>query len=190
MMDVGPKLTPERVRSFSDGMFGIIITVMVLQLKVPHSPDLSALFEQWPLFFAYALSYLQAGLYWVNHHSLFDSVEQVDSRILWLNLLLLFFLTFMPFATDYVGETAFAPVPTAIYAFVMLLPAATWDSLHRAIGRINLGEGQVTRAAQVKGWIALLLYAVAIPSAFVSPIITLTLIFVVVGMYFLPTRYF
>jgi uncharacterized membrane protein len=181
---------PERLLAFSDGVFAIIITIMVLELKVPHSPEPAALFEQWPIFLAYALSYLQAGIYWVNHHALFAAAEKTDGRMLWHNLLFLFALSLMPFATAYAGESHFATFPTAVYAFCMLLPALTWNPMHAAIGRINPGEATVTRAAFIKGLTALALYAAAIPLAFVSPYLSLALVFAVAVMYFLPTRYF
>jgi len=175
--------------AFSDGMFSIIITIMVLELKAPHTTDPAALLEQWPTFLAYAMSYLQAGIYWVNHHALFKSAEKVDDRVLWLNLLMLFALTFMPFATAYMGENRAAPFPTALYAFVMLMPALTWDQLHRAIVRVNPGDSTISRSAMLKGWVALGLYASAVGLAFVSPVLALLLIFTVAVMYILPTRF-
>ena len=181
---------PERLLAFSDGMFAIIITIMVLELKAPHSSEPAALLENWPKFAIYALSFLQAGIYWVNHHALFADAERVNSRILWLNLLLLFFLSFIPFASAYAGESAFAHFPTALYALVMLLPALTWTALHPAIATINPGEGEVTRAAQTKGYIALALYVAAIPLAYVNPFFSLGLILIVAVMYFVPTRFF
>ncbi len=181
---------PERLLAFSDGMFSIIITIMVLELKVPHSAEPAALLEQWPIFFAYGLSFLQAGIYWVNHHSMFAEAEKIDSRILWLNLLILFALSLIPFATGYMGENHAAPFPTAVYAFVMLTPALVWTPLHMAIARINPGEGDVTRAAVLKGYLALVLYAAAVPLAYVNPAISLVLILTVAVMYFLPTRFF
>jgi len=185
-----PLLKPERLLAFSDGMFSIIITIMVLELKVPHSAEPAALIELWPVLLAYVLSFIQAGIYWVNHHTLFATAKRVDGRILWLNLLLLFCLSLMPFATDYAGETRFAAFPTALYAFVMLLPALTWTPLHAAIARINPGERAITGTAMRKGFAATGLYIAAVPLAFVHPALTLLLIFTVAVMYFLPTRYF
>ena len=185
------RIGPERLLAFSDGMFSIIITIMVLELKVPHSTEPAALLEQWPIFLAYVLSFIQAGTYWVNHHSLYDGVKVVDARVLWLNLLLLFCLSLMPFATGYAGETNFAKFPTALYAMVLLLPALTWNSLHGAILRLNPAEGHVTHAAATKGYIALALYVAAIPAAYIiHPYVSLALILTVVVMYFLPTRFF
>ena len=181
---------PERLLAFSDGMFSIIITIMVLELKVPHSAEPAALLEQWPIFLAYGLSFLQAGIYWVNHHAMFSGAEKIDDRVLWLNMLMLFGLSFMPFATGYMGETHAAAFPTALYAAVMLAPALVWNFLHAAIARVNPGEAAITRTAAVKGFIATALYVAAIPLAYVSPAISLLLILTVAVMYFLPTRYF
>jgi len=181
---------PERLLGFSDGMFSVIITIMVLDLKVPHTADPAALLEQWPSFVAYALSYLQAGIYWVNHHSLFKPAEKVDARVLWLNLLMLFALSLMPWSTAYLAENAAQPIPTAIYAFVMLLPAVVFDRLHRAILQVNTGDDDIGRAAQTKGLIALGIYLTAIAVAFVSPAVSLILVFTVAVMYFAPIQYF
>jgi uncharacterized membrane protein len=181
---------PERLLAFSDGVFAIIITIMVLELKAPHTAEPAALIEQWPTFLAYALSYLQAGIYWVNHHALFKTTQRVDARVLWHNLVLLFALSLVPFATAYAGETQFAKFPTAVYALVMLLPALTWNPLHAAIARINPGESDVTRTAMRRGMFALGLYVAAVPLAFVHPAISLVLILAVAAMYALPARYF
>jgi uncharacterized membrane protein len=181
---------PERLLAFSDGVFAIIITIMVLELKVPHSAEPGALLDQWPIFLAYGLSYLQAGIYWVNHHAMLEDADKVDSRVLWLNLLLLFCLSLIPFATAYAGETRFATFPTALYSFVMLLPALTWNSLHGAIADINTGEAAITRTAKQKGYIALGLYVVAIAGAYVNPMLSVACILIVAVMYFLPARYF
>lgn len=180
---------PERLLAFSDGMFAVIITIMVLDLKVPHSPEPAALIEQWPTFLAYALSFVQAGIYWVNHHALFKPAEKVDDRILWLNLLILFALSLMPFATAFLAETAAAPFPTAVYAFVMLLPALVFNSLHRAILQVNPGDEQIGQAALTKGLIAIGLYVCAVAVALASPALSLLLVFTVAVMYFVPIRY-
>jgi uncharacterized membrane protein len=181
---------PDRLLGFSDGMFSVIITIMVLDLKVPHSAEPAALIEQWPTFLAYALSFLSAGIYWVNHHALFKPAEKVDDRILWLNLLMLFTLSLMPFATAYLAETAAAPFPTALYAFVMLLPALVFDRLHGAILAVNSGDELISKPAKTKGLIAIGLYVAAIAIAFASPAASLLLVFTVAVMYFAPIRYF
>lgn len=180
----------ERIRGFSDGMFGVIITIMVLDLKAPESSDPHDLLRLWPTFLAYVLSFMQAAIYWVNHHALFKDAEKVDDRVLWLNLLMLFALSLMPFATAYMGNNNASSFPTAVYAFVMLLPALVFDSLHRAIAHVNPGEAKATGKAMLKGWIAMALYVAAIPMAFVSPAVALLLVFTVAVMYFLPTTYF
>jgi len=182
--------TPERLLAFSDGMFSVIITIMVLDLKVPHTAEPAALIEQWPEFLAYGLSYLQAGIYWVNHHALFKPAEKVDDRVLWLNLLMLFALSLMPFATAYLAETGAKPFPTAVYAIIMLLPALAFDRLHRAILRVNTGDEEIGRGALLKGVVAIGLYLTAAGTAFWSPLAALLLVFGVSVMYFAPIRYY
>jgi uncharacterized membrane protein len=184
-----PHLTPARLEAFSDGVIAIIITIMVLELKIPHSPEPEAFFEQWPLYASYALSFLLVGVYWVNHHYLFKSVHRVTHAILWSNLVLLFFLSLVPFATGYVGENHLAPFPVALYAAVMLMPALCYMFVYAAIVRAGGHEGAIVRRSTRKGWIAILIYAAAIPLAYVSSWITMALILVVAAMYLMPTRY-
>jgi uncharacterized membrane protein len=182
---------PERLLAFSDGVFAIIITIMVLELKVPHTPDWTALLGQWPLFLAYALSYLQVGIYWVNHHALFAGVERVTHRVLWSNLLVLFFLSLVPFATAFAGETAFAPLSTAVYALMILLPGTAWLLLHSTVIAVNPGEANVIRAANLKAYVGHGLYIAAIAAAlFGLPYLALVMIVVVTVMYFIPMQYF
>ena len=183
-------VTPVRLEAFSDGVIAIIITIMVLELKVPHGPEPAALLEQWPLFFAYALSFLQVGIYWINHHHLFKTAKHISPAILWWNLLLLFALSLVPFATAYMGENYFAVFPTAVYACAMLLPALSFERLHQVLIGTHESDAAVSRGALKKGHIALALYAAAIPLAYVSPWISLALIIAVAAMYFMPIRYF
>jgi uncharacterized membrane protein len=166
---------------------------MVLELKVPHDTDLSGLIEQWPIFLSYALSFFLVGIYWVNHHHLFRPVKHLDPRILWLNLLLLFCLSLVPFATAYVGESRMAPLPVAVYSVVMLLPALAFLLLHACLVATHEGEVEdaaIARSARRKNWLASAMYAAAIPFAFVHPAISLVLIFAVGIMYFVPIDYF
>jgi uncharacterized membrane protein len=185
----GETMTPARLEAFSDGVIAIIITIMVLELKIPHSPEPAALLEQWPLFGSYALSYVMVGIYWVNHHYLFKAVRHVTHGILWANLLLLLFLSLVPFATGYVGENHLAPFPMALYAVVMLMPALCYYVLHTAIIRAGGHESAAAQRSSRKGLIALALYAVAIPAAYLHPGVTIALIVVVAVMYLVPTQY-
>jgi uncharacterized membrane protein len=126
-------MTKGRLEAFSDGVIAIIITIMVLELKVPHGAELGSLRPLAPVFLAYVLSFLYLGIYWNNHHHLLHAARQVDGRILWANLLLLFWLSLFPFVTHWAGETSFAAVPVAVYGAVLLLAALSYTLLVRAL---------------------------------------------------------
>jgi uncharacterized membrane protein len=126
-------VTNGRLEAFSDGVIAIIITIMVLELKVPHGSDLVALRPLGAVFLAYVLSFLYLGIYWNNHHHLLHAARKVNGRILWANLLLLFFLSLFPFVTHWAGETGFAAVPVAVYGLVLLLAALSYTVLVRAL---------------------------------------------------------
>ena len=183
-------VTPVRLEAFSDGVIAIIITIMVLELKVPHDAEPSTLVGQWPLFFSYALSFLQVGIYWVNHHHLFNAAKHVSPAVLWWNMLFLFALSLIPVATAYMGENNFAKFPTAIYAFAMLLAALSFECLHKALIDSHEKDTPTSRGAMVKGYIALALYVAAMPLAYISPWLSLALIMTVAAMYFIPIRFF
>jgi uncharacterized membrane protein len=159
-----------RLEAFSDGVLAIIITIMVLELKVPHAAELAALKPVLPVLLSYVLSFIYLGIYWNNHHHLFQATEEVSGAILWANLHLLFWLSLFPFTTAWMGENHLAAIPTAIYGFVLLMAAIAYYVLQRAIiGR----EGQESLLAQAigkdwKGKLSPLLYLTAIPLAFVS----------------------
>jgi uncharacterized membrane protein len=160
-----------RLEAFSDGVLAIIITIMVLELKVPHGVELAALKPLLPLLLSYVLSFIYLGIYWNNHHHLFQATEQVTGGILWANLHLLFWLSLFPFATGWIGENGLAAIPTALYGFVLLMAAIAYYILERAI---IAGEGRDSLVAQAvgrewKGKLSLVLYVAAIPLAFVSP---------------------
>ncbi|MGT2465603.1 TMEM175 family protein [Mesorhizobium atlanticum] len=118
-----------RVEAFTDGVVAIIITIMVLELKVPHGEDFSALFPLWPVFFCYVLSFINVGIYWNNLHNMFHTVQRVDGRVLWANLNLLFWLSLMPVTTAFMGENHFAPVPVAVYGIDLVLCAVAYTIL-------------------------------------------------------------
>jgi uncharacterized membrane protein len=161
-----------RLEAFSDGVIAIIITVMVLELKVPAGHDLNALLETGPRFCAYVLSFVMAGIYWNNHHHMLQATDQVSGGVLWANLHLLFWLSLLPFGTEWLGETRSAPLPTACYGAVLLLAGVAYYILQTTIIR-RQGEGSRLRAAigrDLKGKLSPLFYATAIPLAFVSPL--------------------
>src|SRR5437879_9459114 len=122
-----------RLEAFSDGVLAIIITIMVLELKVPHAVELAALKPLLPIFLSYVLSFIYLGIYWNNHHHLFQATEQVTGGILWANLHLLFWLSLFPFTTGWMGENGLAAIPTAVYGFVLLMAAVAYVVLERSI---------------------------------------------------------
>src|SRR5947208_5619466 len=126
-------MTKNRLEAFSDGVLAIIITIMVLELKVPHDVHLPALKPILPVFLSYILSFTYLGIYWNNHHHLLHTIKHVSGGILWANLHLLFWLSLFPFATAWIGENYVAPIPTALYGFVLLMAAVAWLLLQCAI---------------------------------------------------------
>jgi uncharacterized membrane protein len=160
-----------RLEAFSDGVLAIIITIMVLELKVPHAVELGALKPLLPVLLSYVLSFIYLGIYWNNHHHLFQATEQVSGGILWANLHLLFWLSLFPFTTGWMGENGFASLPAAVYGFVLLMAAIAYLILERAI---IAKEGRDSLLAQAvgqerKGKLSATFYFAAIPLAFVSP---------------------
>ena len=159
-----------RIEAFSDGVLAIIITIMVLEMKTPHAVNLAALKPVMPVFLSYVLSFIYLGIYWNNHHHLFQATTRVSGRILWANLHLLFWLSLFPFTTGWMGENGFAPTPTAVYGFVLLMAAMAYEILQRAIiareGRDSLLALAVGR--DWKGKVSPFLYFAAIPLAFVN----------------------
>ena len=159
-----------RLEAFSDGVLAIIITIMVLELKVPHAVELAALKPVLPVLLSYVLSFIYLGIYWNNHHHLFQATEQISGGILWANLHLLFWLSLFPFTTAWIGENHVAAIPTAIYGFVLLMAAIAYYVLERTI-IAKQGRESLLALAVGKDWkakICLALYLAGIPLAFVS----------------------
>jgi uncharacterized membrane protein len=180
-----------RLEAFSDGVIAIIITIMVLELKVPLHADAGTLLAQWPVFLSYALSYLVVAIYWVNHHRLFHVVPRVNSAVLWSNNFLLFCMSLIPFATAYMGENQFRPFPTAVYAALLLACAIAFLLLREIVSRELKEAGRVDPRAQArrKNLISIGLYALSVPAAYLHPAITMVLAFTVAGIYFLPEAF-
>jgi uncharacterized membrane protein len=179
-----------RLEAFSDGVIAIIITIMVLELRVPHAADWAALRPLWPVVLSYTLSFVNLGIYWNNHHHMLHVTRRVNGAILWANLHLLFWLSLVPFTTGWMGENHFAPVPTAVYGVVLLLAALAYYILQRAIIR-SQGPRSVLAAAvgrDLKGKLSPLFYAAAIPAAFLHEAIAGALYVVVALMWLLPDR--
>ncbi len=179
-----------RLEAFSDGVLAIIITIMVLELKVPHEGELSALKPILPVFLSYVLSFIYVGIYWNNHHHVFHSAKHVSGGILWANLHLLFWLSLFPFTTAWMGENHLAPIPAAVYGFVLMMAAIAYYVLERAIIARQGSESLLAAAVggDWKGRLSIGVYFIAIPLAFISPSISSGLYIFVALLWFVPDR--
>jgi uncharacterized membrane protein len=179
-----------RLEAFSDGVVAIIITIMVLELKVPHAADVAALRPLLPVFLSYVLSYVNVGIYWNNHHHLLHAARHVSGRVLWANLLLLFWLSLVPFCTGWMGENHFASLPTALYGVVLLMAAYSYLVLQRSIVAVDGAASPLARAVgpDRKGLVSRLAYMAAIAAAFVRPWIAWALYVAVALLWFVPDR--
>src|SRR2546428_9802955 len=179
-----------RLLAFSDGVIAIIITIMVLELQVPHEASLSALAPVMPVFLSYVLSFLYISIYWNNHHHFFHLVHHVDGALLWANMHLLFWLSLVPFATGWMGENDFAPVPTAAYGVTLLMPALAWQVMQWTIIRGQGGDSALARAVgrDLKGKISPALYLAGIALAFVDARIAGALYLLVAVFWLIPDR--
>ena len=180
----------ERLSAFSDGVMAIIITIMVLELKVPHSADIAALEPLLPVFLTYVLSFVVLGIYWNNHHHMFALTDRITGAVLWANLHLLFWLSLMPFVTGWMGENHFAPLPTALYGAVLMMSGIAYYILETAIIRSQGSSSRLRTAVggEVKGRISVLLYAAAIPLAFVNQFVSDAIYVMVTMMWLVPDR--
>jgi uncharacterized membrane protein len=179
-----------RLEAFSDGVLAIIITIMVLQLKVPHDHEITALTPLLPVVLSYVLSFVYVGIYWNNHHHMLHTVGKVSGGILWANLHLLFWLSLLPFATAWMGENHFVPVPVALYGVVLLMAATAYWLLQEMI-IASQGKGSLLARAvgkDLKGKSSLLIYALAIPLAFQDAWISKILYIFVALLWLVPDR--
>ncbi|MBX7055542.1 MAG: TMEM175 family protein [Pyrinomonadaceae bacterium] len=180
-----------RLEAFSDAVIAIIMTIMVLELKVPHGTDLGSLQPLIPIFLSYVLSFVYLGIYWNNHHHMLQATRKVNGKVLWANLNLLFWLSLFPFATGWMGENHFAPIPTAGYGVVLLLAATAYTILQNSLMKHAKGENELLASAigsDVKGKISLICYSLAIPTAFINTWISNSLYVFVAAMWFIPDR--
>jgi uncharacterized membrane protein len=179
-----------RLEAFTDGVIAIIITIMVLELKVPHGGDLSALWTEAPLLLAYVLSFVNVGLYWNNHHHLMHATDRIDGRVLWANLFLLFWLSLVPFVIRWHDESHFAVGATAAYGIVLGMAAVGYELTERAIIAANGSNSVVARAIgrDWKGRGSILVYAVAVPLAYASRPAAIALYMLVVALWLVPDR--
>ncbi len=179
-----------RLEAFSDGVLAIIITIMVLELKVPHAAEFSALQPLIPVFMAYLLSFVYIAIYWNNHHHLMHTVQHVSASILWANMHLLFWLSLVPFASGWMGENHFAAMPTALYGFVLLMAGFAYWLLQKAIIRSHGPEAVLAKAIgnDIKGKGSLVLYLLAIPLAFTHEILADAIYVLVAVWWLIPDR--
>jgi uncharacterized membrane protein len=179
-----------RLLAFSDGVIAIIITIMVLELKVPHDASLGALAAMTPVFLSYVLSFLYVSIYWNNHHHFFHLVHRVDGALLWANMHLLFWLSLVPFATGWMGENNFAPLPTAVYGLALLMPALAWQVMQWVIIRTQGGDSAFAQAIgrDLKGKISPVLYLAGIALAFVDARIAGGVYLLVALFWLIPDR--
>jgi uncharacterized membrane protein len=185
-----PRMKTSRIEAFSDGVMAIIITIMVLELKAPHDPTPTSLVRMWPVFFAYALSFLIIAIYWVNHHHLLHMITRVDTMILWANINLLFWISLIPWVTVYLGDNHALPFPVALYAAVSVAGAVSFFLLRASIARHH-HEPEFKRLNERmarKNLIAIFIYIAAIVVAFIYTPLALILIATPAIMYFLPER--
>ena len=183
-------MTRGRLEAFSDAVIAIIMTIMVLELKVPHGTDWEALRPLLRTFLAYVLSFVYLGIYWNNHHHMLHATERVNGAILWANLHLLFWLSLIPFVTGWMGENQVAPLPTALYGAVLLLSAISYTILQRAIISLH-GPGSRLHEAvgrDRKGKVSIVLYVASIPLAIASPWLSIALYAIVALMWLIPDR--
>ena len=177
-----------RMEAFSDGVFAVIITIMVLDLKIPAGFTISALYPVLPVALSYVLSFIYVGIYWNNHHHLLHAAEHVDGAVLWANLHLLFWLSLAPFATAWMGSSHYAPVPVALYGVMLLLAAVAYFILTRCLLGRHSADSILVRSigSDSKGRLSVLIYAFAIPLSFFRPFVACTGYVLVAGMWLLP----
>jgi|CXWJ01.1.fsa_nt_gi uncharacterized membrane protein len=184
-------MTKARLEAFSDGVIAIIITIMVLELKVPHGITINDLLPLLPVFLSYILSFIYVGIYWGNHHHLLHTVHHVNSKIIWANMHLLFWLSLIPFTTAYMGENHFENLPVTLYGINLILCAIAYTVLHRTIIAHYKHTTKLNTALQkqgVKGNVSLLCYSVAIVMSFYYPLVSALLFAFVAVLWIIPDK--
>ncbi|MGH9387075.1 MAG: TMEM175 family protein [Vicinamibacterales bacterium] len=183
-------MTKGRLEAFSDGVIAIIITIMVLELKVPHGTDWAALEPLAPVFFSYVLSFVFVGIYWNNHHHMLHAVHHINGPTLWANLHLLFWLSLIPFVTGFMGENHFAAMPVALYGLVMLMAGVAYFILARVLVAHQGPESALAKAVgkERKGLVSILIYLMAVAVSFASSQLAMFLYVAVAVMWLIPDR--
>ncbi len=179
-----------RLEAFSDGVIAILITIMVLELKTPHGVELESLRPLVPVLTCYLLSFITIGIYWNNHHHMLHAAGKVNGRILWANLHLLFWLSLVPFVTDWMGENRFASLPVAMYGSVLLMAGCAYYLLERVLAAHRGKESKLAMAVgkDAKGAASLAIYAAAIPISFLNPWIAFAMYVLVAAIWLVPDR--
>ncbi len=179
-----------RIEAFSDGVIAIIITIMVLELKVPHATALVDLLEEWPVFLSYAISFVYVGIYWSNHHHLFQAVSHINGKVLWANLFLLFWLSLFPFTTAWVGENSFARDPVVVYGFVFLMAAIAYYILVRTLIAADGDNSRLAAAiaSDFKGKASAVIYPIGIALSFLNPWFGVIVYAIVGAWWLIPDR--
>ncbi len=183
-------MTKSRLEAFSDGVIAIIITIMVLEMKVPHGKDIHALAPMLPVFFCYVLSFIYLGIYWNNHHHLFHAVRHVNGAVLWANLHLLFWLSLFPFTTGWMGENNFAPLPVTVYGVVLFLAACAYFILTRVLIRAEGKDSLLAKAVgnDLKGKVSIVFYLLGIASSFYYVLFSNVFYILVALMWLVPDK--
>ena len=183
-------MTKSRLEAFSDGVIAIIITIMVLEIHVPAGHELADLRGVLPVLFGYLLSFVFVGIYWNNHHHMLQAVSKVSGPILWANLHLLFWLSLVPFSTSWMGHSGIEPGPVAFYGLVLLMSGVAYFILARALIARHGSDSPLAQAigSDLKGVVSLVLYSIAIGSAFFMPVVSIALYVAVAVMWLVPDR--
>ena len=179
-----------RLEAFSDGVLAIIITIMVLEMKVPQGDDLNSLKGVFPVFLSYILSFVNIGLYWNNHHHMMFTVQHINGKVLWANTHLLFWLSLIPFTTAWMGENHFTTWPVALYGTVLMMAGIAYYILAHTLMKLHGKDSTIAKAIgkDHKGIISVVIYIIAIPLAFLNAWISLGLYATVAGMWLIPDR--
>ncbi len=183
-------MTKSRLEAFSDGVFAVIITIMVLEMKIPHGEQLKDLQEVLPVFICYVLSFVYVGIYWTNHHHLFQLVEKVNGKIMWANLFLLFWLSLFPFVTGWMGENHFGTWPSVLYGFVALMNAIAWYVLSHIMMAEYGKDSALARAygKDTKGKVSAVLYIIGIILCFFYSWFGIVFYAIVAAMWIVPDK--
>jgi len=183
-------MTKSRLEAFSDGVIAIIITIMVLELKVPHDASWEALRDLWPVFLSYVMSFVYVGIYWNNHHHMLHLAGRINGRILWANLHLLFWLSLFPFCSGWLGENHFAPVPASVYGIVLFMAGLAYLILEIQIVAAQGAHSKLREAigSEIKGKASILLYLVGVALAFVNHWIAIAVYVFVALMWLVPDK--